>query len=934
MGLPARKQQQQQIKFFRPWLVSAMPNAAGEYRMRCPIHDDTNASATINFDKGLFHCNTSKCIGGCTISTLRDKMNAKGIETNGTTASGQSPDVPSEKIVQRYHEYLLESAEELEAFIDKRGLTIETIKQFQLGLDFQTKRIVIPIRDAAGRIVNLRKYSMSSDDSTQKMINQTGLGSPPRLFPISELDNKEATVFVVEGELDALRLIQEGVLAVSGTGGAKKWVPEWTDALEGREVVILYDNDADGRMGAAKAAKALEKKVAGLVVSTELVNRKGGDATDFFNDGGTLEDLVNFVGDLPPFSSAVSLDEDEEALVETEAVTTSVIGTMDSRTNGKALTMQVTVSGRKDPTYSVPGTVDLSCTLDAGPKCAGCPMADAAGDMEVSIKTSDISFLAKFINAPESAQLDLIRGNFGIHSCSLLRSNVTQHHTVQELFVKPPIDSDGEDMTQRRVYTIGDSFSTKTNTVSNLTGTTWPNPKDARNEFYAWGVEEAITSLDSFVITDSFVERMQQFCPDVGQSPLEKAREIAHNNSIQVTHIFGRERLHMAMDLAFHSIISFPFQNGRHIQRGWVEFIVVGDTRTGKSETALELSKHYGAGHVISCENASVAGLVGGATQIGNQWTLQWGEYTLNDRRLAILDEVSGMPIDVVSAMTQVRSSGIAQITKIATDQTRARVRSIWISNPRKSNYIDEQKQDGIDVLEDVIGSQEDIARFDLAMSVKEKDVKSSQINRLVSAEEPKYSRPDCRELVLWAWSRKPDDVVWGEGALEYVFEMADRIGRVYVSKPPLIEIASVKEKIARLAVALAARTFSSDRTGTKVIVEKQHVKDVCVFMNELYSYENFGYRRRSKRVKRNNKIARSHLPAIRKWLTENKTITDFLIDINGSFRLQDMAEMAGVDIDRAREAINILSRAKMVQKVKSQIVQDPILQTLLREFE
>jgi hypothetical protein len=489
-------------------------------------------------------------------------------------------------------------------------------------------------------------------------------------------------------------------------------------------------------------------------------------------------------------------------------------------------------------------------------------------------------------------------------------------------------------MTTRRVYTIGDNFRTGTNTISNMVGTTWPNPKDSRNEFYCWGMEEAVTSLDSFQVTDDFIGRMQQFTPSKGQKAIEKAREIAEANSAEVTHIFGRERLHMAMDLVFHSVQSFPFQNGKPIQRGWMEMIVVGATRTGKSETAMALSRHYGAGYLISCENASVAGLIGGATQIGNQWTLQWGSYTLNDRRLAILDEVSGMSTDVVGAMTQVRSSGVAQITKIANDETRARVRSIWISNPRKAMHIDEQKQDGIDILADVIGNPEDIARFDLAMSVREKDVDSKKINRLVKAVEPTYSSTDCRDLVLWAWSRSASDVEWANGSLDYVFEMAEKMGNRYVSAPPLIEIASVKEKIARMSVALAARTFSSDRTGTKVIVQKRHVYDVCNFIDKLYSYENFGYKRRSERIHRNWAIAKKSLPTMRNWLKANPHIADFLIDINGSFRLQDLGEMTGLDMEEVRAINKVLSDTKMVKKVKSQIVMEPILQELLREFE
>jgi hypothetical protein len=42
----------------------------------------------------------------------------------------------------------------------------------------------------------------------------------------------------------------------------------------------------------------------------------------------------------------------------------------------------------------------------------------------------------------------------------------------------------------------------------------------------------------------------------------------------------------------------------------------------------------------------------------------------------------------------------------------------------------------------------------------------------------------------------------------------ANDLGSRYVEDPPLIQAANVREKVARLAVALAARLFSTDERG------------------------------------------------------------------------------------------------------------------------
>lgn len=389
----------------------------------------------------------------------------------------------------------------------------------------------------------------------------------------------------------------------------------------------------------------------------------------------------------------------------------------------------------------------------------------------------------------------------------------------------------------------------------------------------------------------------------------------------------------MAMDLVYHSLLHFPL-DGKVITRGWLEFLVVGDTRTGKSETAHHLAEHYGLGHVIGCEGSTFAGLVGAVKQIGDAWTITWGEITINDRRLVVLDEVSGLSQDIIGQLSDIRSRGMAQLTKAESQQTRARCRMIWISNPRRSQYND-TKYDGVDVIDDLIGTPEDVARFDFAMSVSMKDVSSTLINSPTKEKVPHvYTGELCKELVLWAWSRKSEDVLWDDDAYESVYKAAEYMGQRYVDTPPLIQRTNVREKIARLAVALAARTFSSDRTGTKLIVKLEHVRDAMRFLDELYSYENFGYRRISDRTISNQKIAKRNRSKVKAWLKEHPRLLEFLIDRRGSFRAQDLEEMANMDRDEVNYNLTRLTDAKMVTKNKSQIIVEPTLHELLREIE
>jgi hypothetical protein len=54
-------------------------------------------------------------------------------------------------------------------------------------------------------------------------------------------------VFVVEGEKDVETLRAHGFVATTAAGGAKApWLPQFTEALRGREVLIIPDNDPPG----------------------------------------------------------------------------------------------------------------------------------------------------------------------------------------------------------------------------------------------------------------------------------------------------------------------------------------------------------------------------------------------------------------------------------------------------------------------------------------------------------------------------------------------------------------------------------------------------------------------------------------------------------------------------------------------------------------
>lgn len=957
MSKPSRKQ----LDVLAPYLTGGV-NGADEQRMRCPIHDDgkeKNPSASVNHDKGVWNC--MACHAGGSVGSLVRRLSggsgrpqeptsdevgkaaydpfvgltdADVVNLAGWRKAKDQPYVETltEAYVLKCQSHLMGDEELQEYLIAGRGLTLDTLRVHEVGYDEGRERWVLPVRDSDGALVNMRRYDPSPPEGTPKMKNAAGHGSPPRLYPHGNLNGD--TVLVCEGEWDALLSTQHGYPAVTGTHGVMTWLPEWSKQLAGKHVTICFDNDKEGRVGAKQAARSLVLHAASVRIMEVPVEDEHGDISDFWLHGGTEEDWLEFYDTAEHVAKP---GEEPEEDLEPETTTVAVIGSMDSRTNGKALRMTVTITGKKDPTYSVPHEADLTCTLDAGPKCKGCVMnTHYEGETRVTIGQRDVKAISRFIDAKDTQVLGLLRDVVGAVPCNRLSHEEVSNHTVEEMFVTGSVDrrrhTEEADYTHRRIYNVG-SHNTATNMTATVTGTTVPSHKDRHNEFFAWDLVPAVTSIDQFTVDQTFIDRMSIF--RYGKDgPLAKCREIAQDLSANVTGIVGRERLHMAYDLVYHSLIGFTL-DGKSISRGWLEFLVVGDTRTGKSETAISMSEHYELGHVVGCEGASFAGLVGGVKQVGDKWTITWGEITINDRRLVVLDEASGLSQEIISQLSDIRSRGEAQLTKVERHQTKARCRLIWISNPRTNKFVDEKRYDGIDVIEGLIGNPEDIARFDFAMSVSASDVRSEDINNPDRAKVPHvYTAELCRELIVWAWSRKPDQVDWKPDAYRKVYEAAEWMGKRYVDHPPLVQRTNVREKIARVAVALAARTFSTDDTGERLVIEKEHVRDAMMFLDQLYSYDNFGYLRLSQRIHRNYRLAAKNRAEMKKWLLTHPRLIEFLLDRRGSFRAQDLEEMAGMMREEASQCINRLSETKMISKTKSQILIEPELNDLLKEIE
>jgi len=133
------------------------------------------------------------------------------------------------------------------------------------------------------------------------------------LYRLPDLLASPRAVWLPEGEKDADALAARGLVATTAAGGASApWLPQYTDALRGRHVVLLADNDDPGRARARRVARAL----LGVAASVRVVDLPGlppkGDVSDWLASGGTKEALVRLARGTPPLTAA-DIEDAEDA---------------------------------------------------------------------------------------------------------------------------------------------------------------------------------------------------------------------------------------------------------------------------------------------------------------------------------------------------------------------------------------------------------------------------------------------------------------------------------------------------------------------------------------------------------------------------------------------------------------------------------------------
>lgn len=246
---------------FLPRLKGVTTGDGKQYHAKCPAHEDQHASLSVSEgDDGRILLN---CHVGCTSQEIVSKL---GLTINDLFSDDRTAPASKPEIVARYN------------YTDIDGNLLNQKTRF-----------------------SDKSFSWSHKENGKWTRGHKG---NPVLYNLPALKSS-GTVYVVEGEKDVETMKRNGFISVCGAHGAGpgKWLSQYTEALKDRNVIVIPDNDTQGKSFAFETCNAL----VGHAASVKMIN-----LTDEWSDLPEKGDI----------SDVFKMDKPEDVLNKLEALVT------------------------------------------------------------------------------------------------------------------------------------------------------------------------------------------------------------------------------------------------------------------------------------------------------------------------------------------------------------------------------------------------------------------------------------------------------------------------------------------------------------------------------------------------------------------------------------------------------------------------------------
>lgn len=538
---------------------------------------------------------------------------------------------------------------------------------------------------------------------------------------------------------------------------------------------------------------------------------------------------------------------------ESQTVVISLADFSKAENYGRRVCVEADVVGKDSSELITPVKVVGGCGFDAeAARCGRCRMGDY-----INAETNKIERTMTF-DANEPRTLDLldvtttgvhnrIKRIFGVEDRCFAFKYQVEMGNANVIYLSSRISGEFnpeiEQMARTRAIFLGHEIELNKGYL--LYGVVWNQPRTGKAVLLVDKLEPLQSTLSTFKLSEDRLQELAIFQQKPGQSPLESIKAIHSLFNADFIRVYGREELIMAVDLVFHSVRRLDFQK-THNLKGWLDILIIGDTRQGKSDVVEKIMAYYGLGVLAAGETAKRTGLLYTIRMIqGEEAWVAFGLLPRCNGYLVVIDEIHGMPPDDFKEFTLVRSKGIVDVKMTAYGTARAETRLISIANARPGKAL-ATYQYPVQVIPDIpcFKALEDVARFDFCVGLRAGDVSDDMINTDVwsqpSVDNP-YTPELCHDLVMWVWTRTPEQVHIAPRTERVILDLALEISQEYIPDIPLVESADIRHKIVRIAAAIAGRLYSTE-DGVTLIIKPEHAHAAKDVLNEFYKAPGLNY--------------------------------------------------------------------------------------------
>ena len=907
----------------------------GENTVLCPFHKETTPSMQINTVQKIFHC------FGCGEAGTENDFTQKYFGINRNQVNTFKELLFKSDSLEDFNNFAKEGNYYKSNFtyldLIKLGVTEDVLEQLNVGCEvisecddetgivqikpnLKSTRLVFPII-IKDRIIDLRTYTTDKaikPKSSSKAGVSGGLVLPYHLW----IDDNRPTI-ICEGEKDMAIARSRGYNAIS-LGGCNNIPTVMIDSFKDRYVYIVYDNDAPGKSGAIKLASALYSVTKYIYIANigNYVKEDKEDITDFFTKYAYKNsDFDKMLEDAVLFDSVAQENYIKESYPEVslnEASTTYL---------GKIVRSNVQVMATYEDQYSVPSYAQF-LKENTGSKDEF--NTKRKGDTEFwSLQKHNFEdILVLTDNNLKKGQInDNLRQIVGWGNEDFVKVTTSNPKTIFKACVADCTESIVAKDIKRTEFTCYTDEKLEAGKNYQIIYKVVPHPyKGQQQVLIVLEVKESGDVVTSFEVTPDIVKDLSVFQGLQFMELVEKQKAYVKFNV--------DSKLLAFIDLWYHTPKAFNFGYVKDI-KGYLDGLIVTESRVGKSSTSQALSKIYNLGAIASLAGsaATPAGLIGGSVRAGSSSQIRPGLIPRQHNKAIIFEELAKAKYTLMPELTDIRSSGLVRINRSTGDLTLpASVRMLFLTNPKSDDEGISRPiiayPNGLEIIKPLIGSIEDIARFDFIYILGSNPTDIDPLwNPPIG-----FTEKQLQSRIRWVWSRTSDQIIISPEIQSYIVEMSKALNKQYMCSLKIFSTETWK-KVSRLAIAVAAYMVSTDLDFNTIIVQKKHVNIACKLLISIYDNPIFKLKEFVNEERKTLDCTLADINIISEMVVRFPSMMRYL-ENNSNVAKNTLLTISGLDTMNFSAAIQRLSQNSFVTLTRDKVCPTPKLLIALKKVQ